>query len=241
MAEGIPGLGAHLVVASFGRFRSIKEPYYVVCDPTVLRRGEQVDGFARVSHPSLRSRLAAWGSPGPAGPARTRTEGRILRVAPGDGAAYRLCELAETLAATSAWSGGLVDRDRLVPAILWRSVRTAFEVARLDEEIEQARRFPALADLVAGRVEQRSRSAAVVDEVHRRFALVLAAARQLDARDAARRTEWDRSREEAELRQRLTAEPAPLPHAADADASTAIQVEAEALNELLAESDRLLR
>jgi hypothetical protein len=232
MADGIPGLGSHQIFPSFARFRAVKEPYYVVCDPAVLRRGEQVDGFVGVSHPSLRSRLAALLSS--SGSPETRVRGRILRVGPGDGVAFGLCQLVERLASTSAYADFLVDRERRVPAVLWRSVHTAFEVGRLDEEIAQARRFPDLAELVAVRVAQRNRAAAQVDQVQRTFDRALAAAQQLDARAAG-------LREEAALRERLATRPAVVDHLADVDAGTAIQVEAEALNELLAASDRLLR
>jgi hypothetical protein len=84
------------------------------------------------------------------------------------------------------------------------------------------------------RIAQRDRAAAQVDEVHHRLDRALAAAHQLEARAAG-------LREEAALRERLAAPRPVADHPADVDSSTAIQVEAEALTELLAESDRLLR
>ncbi|WP_214369517.1 hypothetical protein [Pseudonocardia sp. H11422] len=40
-----------------------------------------------------------------------------------DSAAWRLCETAEAIAATRAWSSGAIDRQRSVPTMLWSAVR----------------------------------------------------------------------------------------------------------------------
>jgi hypothetical protein len=87
-----------------------------------------------------------------------RVEGRILRIDQQALEVWGFCKMMEQLAATSAWSTGLVDRDRLLPGLLWRSVKTCIELAKLDLDIEQATAHPTLTDLVERKV--RSYSAA---------------------------------------------------------------------------------
>jgi Lon protease-like protein len=70
--------------------------------------------------------------------------------------------------------------------------------------------------------------------------MVLASARQLDERERARHDQNVRSREESELRAKLSgALPSSHQQIDDELLAATVQTEADVLNELLAESDRI--
>ena len=169
-----------------------------------------------------------------------RVEGRILRIDQQALEAWGFCKMMEQLAATSAWSTGVVDRDRLVPGLLWRSVKTCTELAKLDLDIEQATAHPALTHLVEQKVRQQEEARASLDGIRQRLGMVLASARQLDARERARYDENVRSREESELWEKLSGAVPPSHQQLDDELLAAtVQTEADVLNKLLAESDRI--
>jgi hypothetical protein len=172
--------------------------------------------------------------------AMRRVEGRILRIDQQAVEAWGFCKTMEQLAATSAWSSGLVDRDRLVPGLLWRSVKTCIELAKLDLDIARATAHPALVNLVEQQGRRLEEATASLDGVRQRLEMVLASALQLDARERARLDETVRSREESELREKLSGVlPSNQQQAEDEISAAAVQTEADVLNELLAESDRI--
>lgn len=169
-----------------------------------------------------------------------RVEGRILRIDQQALEVWGFCKMMEQLAATSAWSTGLVDRDRLLPGLLWRSVKTCIELAKLDLDIEQATAHPTLTDLVERKVQQREEVRASLNGIRQRLEMVLASARQLDERERARHDQNVRSREESELRAKLSgALPSSHQQIDDELLAATVQTEAGVLNELLAESDRI--
>lgn len=97
-------------------------------------------------------------------------------VEPEDGDSWSFCEVVGQLMASRAWTEGLIDRDRVVPLILWRVVSTyrahRDEATRRDAEAALRERLagtptPAPAELadVDDQAERIQVSAAVLDEL----------------------------------------------------------------------------
>lgn len=172
---------------------------------------------------------------------RRRAAGSVLVVEPEDGDSWSFCEVVGQLVASRAWTGGLVDRDRVVPLILWRVVSTYRALAPVEADIAAAREHPGLADVVARRTAEIAAVREALDAVRHRVRAIADSARELDARDRAHRDEATRRDAEAALRERLTgtATPAPQELADVDDQAERIQVSAAVLDELLTETDRI--
>lgn len=158
----------------------------------------------------------------------------MLVVQPEDSDSWSFCEVVGQLVSTLAWTEGLIDRERVVPLILWRVISTHRALAPVEADVAAAREHPGLADVVARRTAEIAAVHEALDAVRHRVRAMADSARELDAREQAHRAE-------AALRERLTGTPAPAPaDLADAeDQAERAQVAAAVLDELLAETDRI--
>ncbi|WP_300008119.1 hypothetical protein [Pseudonocardia sp.] len=172
--------------------------------------------------------------------AQRRVGGNILRIDRSMTRAWDLLKLVEKITHTTSWKTGLVDRDRLIPGLLWRSVLTATSLAAAEIDITRAASHDSLRELVDAKRRDLDQAVSSLGEIELRLRQVLNAAEQLDQRDRDRAHAAEKAREELELRRRLSSSETPAQSVAD-DTSEAfsIQAQAEALNELLAESDKI--
>lgn len=169
-----------------------------------------------------------------------RVGGNILRIDKSMKRAWDLLHLGEEITRTASWKTGLVDQDRLIPGLLWRSTLTATSLAAAEVDIARAASHDSLRELVDAKRRDLDEAVSSLGEIEWRLRQVLGAAEQLDERDRDRTCAAEKAREELELRRRLTSSEAPMQSVAD-DSSDAvsIQAQAEALNDLLAESDKI--
>jgi hypothetical protein len=173
--------------------------------------------------------------------AAVRRSGRtVLRIDKSSGRSWKICQLVERITLTRAWRSGLVDRERVVPGVTFRSLSTALHLAAAEADVARAETHSDLRELAAARRRELDQEAASLHEIERRLHHVLRAAEQLDERQRQAERNTERAREEAELRQRLASPELSVgssPH--DVDEVLGVHARAEALNELLAESDEI--
>lgn len=173
--------------------------------------------------------------------AKRRMTHRILRISRDLPRAWELCVLVDRITDTRAWKTYMVDRERLIPGLLWRYVQTSISLLLLEEDLGKAETHANLAGLVQEKRRQAAETAAALDEIDQNLYRVLHFAESLDQRRRDQQAAAARMVEEAMLRQRLTGTSLPVMQVQD-DAMFAytLQAEAEALNELLQYSDRLI-
>ncbi|WP_219419771.1 hypothetical protein [Pseudonocardia nigra] len=275
----VPELGTHHLFPSFARCRGMRDRYYVVGDPKVLRPGERVadtltieavEGCAGVLGGvavglvvGVLLGYAVGGVAGVIGLAvvgmivgvaavvairylraeqrRSRAAGKVLRIDPQEPEVWSFCEVVGRLAATQAWTSGLVDHDRVVPPLLWWVVTAYRELEPLEADLAEARARPGLADVVEQKSQQIATIRGELDAVRHRLEQMIGPSRELDAREQARRDEESSRRKESELRERLTGAPVPAAdYVVDAGETVeGVRAAAAALNELLAETHRM--
>lgn len=249
-----PQLETYRPFPSMARFRIISETHYVVCEPKVLRPGEEVSSDGRLDGESfVRGMFAipfivglgltvAVGVRG-AGilpliatfvlgavvafflvlvsirirvdSAQRRVGSNILRVDKPNSQAWKLLQLVEKITHTTSWKTGLVDRDRLIPGLLWRSVLTATSLAAAEDDVKRAASHDSLRELVDAKRRDLDEAVSSLGEIEWRLRQVLNAAEQLDQRDRDCTRAAEKAREELELRRRLTSSETPAHSVAD--------------------------
>jgi len=105
-----------------------------------------------------------------------------LTVRRDDDVAYRLCELADEIAATRTWRDGVVDPDRTLGTTVWAAARRALGLGRLTERLREQTARQAPAATLAGLREEVATTTTDLEHVRAHLADVAATARALDAR-----------------------------------------------------------
>jgi hypothetical protein len=274
------GLGSHHPFPSLGRFRAVDRMYFVLGDPSVLRKQEHVlpngslgsdDARFFFTTPLVVGALTTgvvalsgylnwvtlfWAfvfgsvagffafvlwTRGRAAAAAVRAAGQVIRVEPQSPQAWEMCILADMVASTSAWRRGFVDRDRLLPGLAWRYVTTSLQMEGLQHDVGRASEHQSLAGIVGQKLDELTATSAALDGIRGRLQHVLESAQRLDQREQDRWRQVERRREEEELRRRLSSGSMPVMRQDDDELfAGAIATEAQVLNELLAESDRII-
>jgi hypothetical protein len=174
--------------------------------------------------------------------------GVYLRVCPDDDLAWRLCRVTEGVSRTGAWRDGTVDPSRQVAVISWSAIGRSLTAARQLADAKRATTHPSLASAAGEAITKLEQEIDALEHIYLNLGRVLLAAKSVDEqREAAERRRKDqiaRSREEAELRQKFSGvAPALDLHDSltQADRSAGSAAEADAIAQLLADSDGLLR
>lgn len=169
-------------------------------------------------------------------------------VRPGHRRAWRLCEIAVAIANRPVWQDGTVDAERQVPAILWAAVDRAIVVEDRRCDAQRALEHESLGQLAREHLSSIDEESRALDAVEDNLNRVLGTATNIQQRreQIARESEVERRRlaEERELRRRLSGASigdGRMETDRQADRSAGLAAEASAVDELLADAERMLR
>jgi hypothetical protein len=171
-----------------------------------------------------------------------------LRVDPHNALAWRLCRVTESVIRTAAWRDGTVDPNRQVAIISWSAIGRSLMAAQRLDDARRAIAHSSLAGLAKEALAKLEEEMDALEQIYLNLGRVLLAAKSVDEQrilsEQRRKDRIAQRREEAELRQKLTGSTQALDAYVsfeDADRSAGVAAETNAIAQLLADSEELLR
>ncbi|GAA1272799.1 hypothetical protein GCM10009609_39870 [Pseudonocardia aurantiaca] len=171
-----------------------------------------------------------------------------VRVTPDDTRGWRLCQIAEAINDVAAWRDGTVDPGRRVSLILWSAIRRTVSVAERLDDAKRASAYPSLSGVAHEALRTIGLENDALDQVHLNLGRILLAAQSVDQQqrdiEGSLKARIHQEREEELLRRRLSGGPSTLDlhdSREEADRSAGAAAESQAIAQLLAESEQILR